>query len=110
MEAEEETQTSRLEDIKYYTSLLLGQQQPGLFQCCIIFQVRNRGHRVRLRLPLPGSVRVGPRHLHHDAPVRHQAGPLQGQARNPHPILNFDIFVTIGELSWQLMTQLCSGY
>ena len=27
MEAEEETQTSRLEDIKYYTSLLLGQEQ-----------------------------------------------------------------------------------
>ena len=26
MEAEEETQTSRLEDIKYYTSLLLGQE------------------------------------------------------------------------------------
>ena len=27
MEAEDEKQTSRLEDIKYYTSLLLGQEQ-----------------------------------------------------------------------------------
>ena len=80
MEAEEETQTSRLEDIKYYTSLLLGQQQLRLFQlCCIIFQVRNRCHRVRLRLPLPGSVRVGPRHLHHDAPVRGETRSLQGK-------------------------------
>ena len=85
MEAEEETQTSRLEDIKYYTSLLLGQQQAELFQCCIIFQVRNRCHRVRLRLPLPGSVRVGPRHLHHDAPVRGEARSLQGKKSRVKP-------------------------
>ena len=43
-----------------------------------IFQVRNCCHRVRFCLPLPGSVRVGPRHLHHDAPVCGETRPLQG--------------------------------
>ena len=79
MEAEEDQQSTRLEDIKYYTSLLLGQEQHYIPACRLILQVRNYCHPGRLRLPLPGSVCVGPRHLHHDAPVCGEARPLQGK-------------------------------
>ena len=82
MEAEEETQTSRLEDIKYYTSLLLGQEQEFSRIFFIISRVRNYRHCVSLCLPLPRPLRVGSRHLHHDAPVCGETRPLQSRLSN----------------------------
>ena len=44
MEAEEEQQTTRLEDIKYYTSLLLGQEQQQYFSIDKRYHIKYSSH------------------------------------------------------------------